>query len=121
MNPARKRTLLRLGIVLVAGLAVLMWVVYNRSRGVVFENHSGQKIDYLNVTLSGETSEFRDVPNEGQASGTFKIGRDDRLTVEGRLADDTRIRFSGKAGEELHYLILPGGTILPRPQKKSSP
>jgi hypothetical protein len=121
MNPARKRTLIRLGIVLIAGLAVLVWTITHRSRSVTIENHSGQKVDRLDITLSGETNTFRNIANGGQATGTFKTGGDDLFTVEGRLADDTRIRFSGKAGEDLHFFILPGGAMVPKPRKNSSP
>jgi hypothetical protein len=119
MNPSRKRTLLRLGIVLIAGLAMLVWVVSNRSHSVVIENRSGQKIDRLEVTISGETSQFQGVPNGGQASGTFKSGGDAHFTVDGRLADDTRFHTSGKAGENLHFLVLPGGEVRLRPEKNA--
>jgi hypothetical protein len=119
MNPTRKRTLLRLGIVLIAGLAMLAWVVSNRSRSVVIENHSGQKIDRLDVTISGETSQFQAVPNGGQVSGSFKSASDAHFTVDGRLADDTRIHASGKAGENLHFQVLPGGEVRLRPEKNA--
>jgi hypothetical protein len=121
MNPVRKRTLIRLGIVLIAGLAVLVWAITHRSRSVTIENHSGQKVDRLDVTLSGETNTFRNIANGGQATGTFKTGGDDLFTVEGRLADDTRIRFRGKAGEDLHFFILPGGVMELKSRKNSSP
>ncbi|HEY7309103.1 MAG TPA: hypothetical protein VH643_07000 [Gemmataceae bacterium] len=117
MNPTRKRTLFRVAIVLVVGLAVLVWTVTNRSRGVIIENHSGQTVKVLNVTLAGETKSFQDVPEGKPITETFKAGGDDLLTVEGRLADDTRIRFRGNPGGDLHFLILPGGTMIPRPKK----
>jgi hypothetical protein len=121
MNPARKRTLIRLGIVLIAGLAVLGWTFTHRSRNVTIENHSGQKVDRLDVTLAGETNTFRDIANGKQATGTFKVGGDDRFTVKGRLADDTLISFQGKAGEDLHFFILPGGVMELKRRKNSSP
>jgi hypothetical protein len=117
MNPTRKRTLLRLGVVLAAGLAVLAWTLANRSRSVIIENHSGQTVKILNVTLGGETQTFHDVPEGKPMSETFQAGGGDLLTVEGRLADDTRIRFRGKPGDTLHFLILPGGAMMPRPKK----
>jgi hypothetical protein len=120
MNPTRKRTLLRVAIVLVAGLAVLVWAIGNRSRDFVVENHSGQRIARLSVTVAGQTSTFQDIAVEGQVTGTFKAGNDDRFTLDGRLADDTRIRASGKAGENFHFLILPGGEVKFRPSKNAS-
>jgi hypothetical protein len=117
MIPGRKRTLIRLGVVLFAGLAVLAWTLANRSRGVIIENHSGQTVKVLNVTLGGETKTFHDVPEGKPMTETFKAGSDDLLTVEGRLADDTRIRFRGKPGGDLHFLILPRGEMIPRPKK----
>ncbi len=121
MNPTRKRTMLRLGVVLLAGLAVLIWTLAHRSRSVVIENHSGQTIKVLKVTLAGETKTFQDVPDGKPMTDTFTAGGDALLTVEGRLANDTRIRFSGKAGDNLHFLILPGGAMVPRPRKGASP
>src|SRR5262249_45646535 len=115
----RKRSLLRLGILLIIGLAMLAWVFMNRSRTLVVENRSGQKINRLKVTISGETSTFRGVLNGGQASGTFKAGGDDNFNLDGRLADDTQIRASGKIGENLHVFILPGGEVQLRPEKNA--
>lgn len=119
MNPTRKRTLLRVGVILVAGLAFLVWALMNRSRAFVVENHSGQRIERLSVTIAGETSLFQDVPFEARVTGTFKTGGDDRFTVDGRLADGTRIRASGKAGENYHFLILPGGDVKIRKDRGS--
>ena len=117
MNPTRKRTLLRLSVVLAAGLAVLAWTLANRSRGVIIENHSGQTVKVLNVTLGGETKTFHDVPEGKPMTETFKAGGDDLLTVDGRLANDTQIRFSGKPGGDLHFLIPPDGMMVQRPKK----
>lgn len=122
MNPTRKRTLLRVAIVLVAGLGVLVWALVHRTREFVVENHSGQRIDRLSVTVAGETSNFQDVSVEGQVTGTFKAGSDDHFDIEGRLADanDTRIHVSGKVGENFHFiLILPGGEVQIRPSKNA--
>jgi hypothetical protein len=119
MNPARKRTLLRVGVVLVAGLAVLVWALTHREREFVVENHSGQRIDRLSVTVTGETRTFQDIAAEAQASGTFKAGSDDHFDIEGHLADGTRIRASGKAGENFHFFILPGGDVRIRPSKNA--
>lgn len=119
MNPTRKRTLLRVAIVLVIGLGFLVFALGHRTREFVVENHSGERIDRLSVTVAGETSNFQDVSVEGQVTGTFKTGNDDRFTLDGRLADGTRIHASGKAGENFHFLILPGGDVRIRPSKNA--
>jgi hypothetical protein len=122
MNPTRKRTLLRVAIVLVAGLGFLVWALGHRTREFVVENHSGQRIDRLSVTVAGQTSTFQDVAAEAQVSGTFKAGSDDHFTLDGQLADanDTRIHASGKADEKFHFIfILPGGDVRIRPSKNA--
>src|SRR5436309_2110260 len=62
MMHGRNRWLLRLAILLVAGLAFLVWFRRERSQDLlVIENRSKQPIALLRVTIAGQTSTFQDV------------------------------------------------------------
>lgn len=111
MDPTRKRTLLRVGVVLVAGLAVLFWALSHREPGFVIENHSGQRITHLRLTIADHTREFENIAVGGQVTGERPPGGDGRWRMEGELADGVSIRASGNSGATFHFLILPGGTV----------
>ncbi len=111
MDQGRKRWLIRLAVVLVVGLAGLWWTVAERTRNLVVENHSGQKVAFLEVTLAGQTHTFRDVATGAQRTAPCEAKDGDRFRVEGKLADETRIRANGMIGESLHFLVLPGGEV----------
>jgi hypothetical protein len=44
----------------------------------------------------------------------------DPFAFEGTLADGTRIRGRGVAGEQSRFVALPGGQIIPRPGGKAA-
>jgi hypothetical protein len=114
MKVGRNRWLLRLAIVLVAGLAVLLWLIGQRTRSLVIENRSGQAIDLLRVTIGDQTSTFHDVATGKDVTATGNAKGDDHYSVDGQLADGTRIRSSGLIGENNHFLLLPDGSMVKR-------
>lgn len=114
MNPGRKRWLLRLAVVILAGLAALLWFSGQRSRDLAVENRSGQSITSLQITVAGQTNTFRNVANGNRVTAPFQARDEDPFRLEGRLADDTRIRATGMLGERTHFVVLPGGEIAPK-------
>lgn len=118
MNPGRKRWLLRLAIVILAGLAALLWFSGQRSRDLAVENRSGQPIASLQITVAGQTNTFRDVADGDRVTAAYQARDDDPCRMNGRLADGSLIRYSGMLGERTQFLVLPGGQITP---KKASP
>lgn len=121
----RLRWPLRIAVILVAGLALLLWNLHQRSgEFLTIQNQSGQPVARLRVTASGETKTFQDVAAGSGVMVPLGAGGDDRLTVEGELADGTLIRgqfgrsAAGSAGERAGLVILPGGQLVFRPQGK---
>src|SRR5262249_24091987 len=115
------------GVVIVAGLAVVLWAVRERVQTrLTVENRSGQQLLFLQVTLSGETALIRDVPAGAVATATFTIQTDDHF-VDGRLADGTPVRgafgyvMNGRAGERATFVVLPDGRVEFRQTNRISP
>lgn len=122
MKLGRNRWLLRLAIVLIGGLAVLLWLINQRTRSLVLENRSGQTIDLLRITIGDQTNTFRDVGTGKDVTATGPIKGDDHYSVDGQLADGTRIRSSGVIDENNHFLLLPDGSMVKRrPSGNMSP
>lgn len=114
MNPGRQRWLLRLAVVILIGLLALFWAVGQRTRSLTIENRSEQSIPELNISLAGQTQTFQDVKAGAEVTVPCSARGADRFTVEGRLADGTRLRANGRIGDSLHFFLLPGGQLQPR-------
>ena len=121
MNPGRKRWLLRLAVVILAGLAALLWFTGQRPRDLTVENQSSQPIALLQITVAGQTNTFRDVAHGDRVTAAYKARDDDSFRLDGRLADGTRIRASGMLGERTQFLVLPGGRIEPKKAGPNAP
>jgi hypothetical protein len=119
MNPHRNRWLLRLTVVFVVALLALFWAVGEHTRTLTIENRTEQSIAELNVSIGGQTQTFQNVKAGEQMTAQCPARGDDRFTVEGRLADGTRIRANGRIGDNLDFVLLPGGQLQPR--RKGSP
>jgi hypothetical protein len=111
MNPRRNRWLLRLAVVLLVGLIALFWAVSERTRSLTIENRSEQSIPVLNITIAGQTKTFQNVKAGDEVTVPCSARGDDRFTVDGQLADGTRIRANGPIGDSPHFLLLPGGQL----------
>lgn len=121
MNPGRKRWLLRLAIVIVAGLIALLWFAGQRSRDLAVENQSGQPIASLRITVAGQTQTFRDVAAGGRVTAAYKARDDDAFRLEVRLADGALVSFSGLLGERTEFLVLPDHQITPKKASRDAP
>jgi hypothetical protein len=121
MNPGSKRWLLRLTVVIVAGLAALLWFTGQRPRDLAVENLSGQAIASLQITVAGQSNIFRDVADGHRVTAAYQAREDDPFRMDGRLADGTRIRASGILGEHTQFLVLPGGQIAPKKAGPNAP
>jgi hypothetical protein len=111
MNLGRKRLLVRLAIVLLVGVAGVFWSASQSSHNLTIENRSKQSVVELKLTVSGQTSTFQNIKPGGEVTAECPSGGDKLFTVEGRLADGTRVRSSGLIGEGKHFLLLPGGSL----------
>ncbi len=118
MNPGRKRWLFRLAILLLVGLGGLFWSIGKLGRDLTIENRSEQTITEMKITIGGQTRTFTDVAPGGEASAPCPT-MDSELpfTVEGKLADGNVFRLRGQIRASLHYLLLPGGQLQPRPKR----
>src|SRR5947209_6246860 len=93
MNRGRNRWLLRLGILLVVGLALGLWALRGQFPSRLrIENRSGQPIARVEVTLAGKVTGFSDVPPGMEVTVPLPPGGDHSFDVQGRLADGTLIR-----------------------------
>jgi hypothetical protein len=124
MKQGRYRWLIRLAILLVAGLGFAFWMLRGRSQNLLLvENRSGQRIALLTLTFAGQTRSFEDMAVGAEVTVPLPVKEEERLVVEGRLANGTLIRgrlgrISG-AGERYRLIILPGGDIAFRPPRPS--
>jgi hypothetical protein len=115
---SRRRWVLRLAALLVAGLALLLWATRQRSQKVLtIENRSGEPVAFLQVTVAGETTTFRDVPSGAARTAPFGTSGEDLFVVEGELKGKTKIHGNGTATEGLTLIILPEGKIEFRPRR----
>jgi hypothetical protein len=112
MERRRSRWLLRIGVVLVVGLALLIWAIHEQSQDLLtIENRSGQPITLLRVTIAGESKTFKDVAKETAVTAPLGGKGDAGFVVEGQLADGTRIRGQFLKGGGRRLLVLPEGRL----------
>ncbi len=119
MNPNYKRWLIRLAVVLIVGLAGLLWSVRQQDRTLTIENRSEQSIAELNITIASQTKTFQNVKAGDQVSAPCPARGDDRFTIEGRLSDGTRVRANGRINESLYFFLLPDGQLQRRGKGQS--
>jgi hypothetical protein len=119
MNKNRRRWLLRLSILPLAGIAFLLWWSYHeRTRSVTVENRSGKGIAQLQVTAAGQTSTYAQLHDGGAV--TAPCGGDgDHFDVEGRFDDGAVFKGQGQfpessPGQGTALVIGPGGGVAPR-------
>jgi hypothetical protein len=116
MDRARYRRLLKLAVVLVAGLALGLWAWLRESeRSLVIENRSGQPVAALRVTAGGTTRLFEGIPPGGDETVLLKEQGDVFFSAEGKLADGTLIRGQGQVKERSHLVVGPGGQLMVKP------
>jgi hypothetical protein len=117
MRTGRQRWMLRLAILLVAGLGVLLWAITRDwSRGLTIENRSGQRIVELTVRAGGENSVFRDVAPGATVNAPLGT-REQGIDVRGRLANKDLVHgvFAVAAVREGEILVIqPGGGMVVR-------
>lgn len=109
----------RLMIAVVLVGLIVGGVVGSTQNQLTVENRSGQALSWIRVAVTGSSSVawFRDGPDEGVVSSTFRIGGDGHFQVNGRLADGTRLEgnfgyvTSGMSGQRARFVIRPGGKI----------
>ena len=114
MNTGRSRWLIRLGIVLLLALAALLWVIATRRPSLEIENRSEQSIPVLQITIGGQTRTFHNLSSGAQVAMPCPRRGEEVFSVEGKLADGTRIRANGRIGDDLHLILLPDGQLQPR-------
>jgi hypothetical protein len=114
----RRISLAVVGLLVVSGLAGLLWVVWERFQNrLTVENRSGQPIALLEIAIGGETVAFRNMADGATVTAAFTIATDDHFAVEGRLADGTRLggKFgyvtNGMCGERAAFGVQPAGKI----------
>jgi hypothetical protein len=111
----RRRWLLRLAALLVAGLAVLLWATQQRPAKVLnVENKSGGPITSLRVTVAGKTTAIREVPPGATVPAPFGDSGDAQFVVDGDLPGG-KLHVLGKAEEGLTVVVQPGGQIKYQP------
>lgn len=112
------RRLVRLGVLLAAGLGLLAWTTWRQLQtGLVIENRSGQAAAQIQVRMGEQTTTVPVVPR-GEAVTLPAAFRGGAFTLEGRLVDGTLIRASGQAAANARLVILPGGEVRLKPRDR---
>jgi hypothetical protein len=105
----------RLALLLVVGIILFVWFTREHAQNrLTVENRSGQPIALLEVTITGQTTTFRDVASGADALVPLSNEGGQHFVVSGQLADGTRIRGQGTAAEHASLVVLPGGQIMVR-------
>ena len=92
------------------------WLGFGRNR-VVVVNSSGQAVEALTVDVCGERLSFDDLAPGAEAARTFRVHRDGRYVLSGRLADGTSVSAAngyatgGMYGERPRFTLHPGGAV----------
>jgi hypothetical protein len=117
MNARYSRWLLRLVVVLIVGLVGVFWAVTQRTHSLKIENRSEQPIAEVNVSIGGQTQTFHNVKVGEQLTAEGPARGDELFTIDGQLADTTRIHASGRITEDLDFVLLPDRQLQQRPKK----
>lgn len=112
MDRNRKRWILRLAAVLVAGIGAWIYVLWQKEQNrVMIENRSLQPIEKLEMSVEGQDVTLDNVPPTevvpipGSGDGT------QRLSVKVWLRDGSRGSWIGIPHEGVHLYVLPGGQV----------
>jgi hypothetical protein len=112
MDRRRYRLVLRLAIVLVAGLGVWMYVLWQNERNrVAIENRSLQPITELEMTAGKQNTTIDNIPPGAVVPIPDGITGKQALRVKVLLKDGSRTAWFGIPKEGEHLYILPGGSI----------
>ena len=123
MNRSRFRWLLRLSVLPILAMIFLLWSMYaGGERSAVIENHSGQAIAELQLTLAGETRTFKQIASQGRVTFPLKGKDNDTLIMKGTFANGELLRAQvgfkalskNVAGGRVLLLVLPNGGIVVR-------
>jgi hypothetical protein len=109
----RRRWILRLAALLVAGIAALLWATQQRAaRGIVIDNESGATISSLEVTVAGKTTTLGDLPSGRKATAPFGTSGDESFVFDGKLRGGKLHGGGPKAVEGLTLVIQPDGNVV---------
>lgn len=123
MRLSRTRFTVRRIMLAVAGIALLcsgvVCSVRMMENRLVVENRSGQPIAWFKIGMdnAGPTAMFKDIPDGGAETASFKIRGDDGFVVDGMLADGTKLGgnfgyvTNGQYGERPRFVVRRGGKI----------
>ena len=84
---------------------------------VIVVNESGQRLDFLSVTIGGETIRFVSVPEGATVSAPFRIHGDDHFEFLGQMTNGTRFDAvlgyvtGGWLGVRAWFAVQPDGTV----------
>jgi hypothetical protein len=107
-----RRRLVRLAVQLAAGSGLLAWTTWRQMQtGLIVENRSGQPVAQLQVSVGNATASVPVVPGGEETTLPAAFRGGGAFTLEGRLADGTRIKAAGRAEANSRFIILPGGEV----------
>ena len=113
MQRGKRWWLVRLGLPVVAGLALLLWGLLGQFQAhLIIENRSGQPIVLLQISSGGKTRNLTDLAPGARVSVPVQATGADSFVVEGRLKDGTflRGRFTHMDARAV-VSVLPGGQL----------
>jgi hypothetical protein len=115
----RRRWFIRMGIVAVVGVALLVWTISQGAQArLTIENQSGQAIDQLRITIAGQTSMVKNLPNGRELSAPLGDKAGAPCEVRWQFADGGIHRFASPATAGT-LTILPRGETRFKPSGKN--
>jgi hypothetical protein len=104
-------------LLLICSILLLFWASHHIQPKLIVENHSGQTIVAVRITIAGETLLIENLADGKTANSPFRIAADDHFVVDGRLADGTTLAgefgyvTSGTLGDRARFTVGQGGRI----------
>jgi hypothetical protein len=103
---------------LIAGACAVAGGLQGARNRLVVENHSAQSIVLLEISIrSIPVATFRNLPDGGQGSASFRITGDSSFDLSGTLADGTRVGgnfgyfTTGSYGEHPRFIVRGAGQL----------
>jgi hypothetical protein len=119
MFRGRYRWLIRLALVLFIGMMGLVWAQREKERHqLTVENRSGHVLTHIEIKAGTDSKSFPDVADGVRVVAPFAVEKAEKYDIRIEFGKSSINHMQGVLGDSPHFIVLPGGQILPQPQQK---